>query len=49
MKFLTTEGIREVQGSQYDLRECYNKSLKLAEKEKRLPQKVEVEKVDVGP
>ena len=35
MKFLTAEGTDEVRGSQYDSRKCYNKSLKLAEKERR--------------
>ena len=45
MKFLTTEGTGEVQGSQYDSRECYNKSLKLAARENKLPQRMEVEKV----
>ena len=49
MKFLTTEGTRQVRGSQYDLRECYNKSLKVAKKETKFPQKMEVEKVIVGP
>ena len=37
MKFPTTGGTGQVRRSQYDLRECYNKSLKLAKKEKRLP------------
>ena len=49
MKFLTAEGTGKVRGSQYDSRECYNKSLKLSEKERSLPQKMEVEKVVVGP
>ena len=49
MKFPTKEGIWQVRGSQYDSRECYNKSLKLAEKERNLPQKMEVEKVIMGP
>ena len=33
MKFPTTEGAGQVRGSQYDSRECYNKSLKPAGKE----------------
>ena len=37
MKFLTGEGTREMRGSQYDSKEYYNKSLKLAKKESRLP------------
>ena len=38
MKFPTAEEIGQVRGSQYDSREHYNKSLKLVEKENRLPQ-----------
>ena len=49
MKFLTTEGMGQVQGSQYDSRESYNKSLRLTVKERKLPQKMEVGKVIVGP
>ena len=49
MKFPTTDGTEEVRGSQYDSRECYNKSLKLEEKERRLPQNMEIQKVIVGP
>ena len=37
IKFPTIEGIGQVRGSQYDSRECYNKSLRLAEKKKKLP------------
>ena len=48
MKFPTAEGIGQVQSSQYDSRECYNKSLRLAEKERNLRQKMEVGKVIVG-
>ena len=48
MKFLTIKGTNEVWGSQYDLSECYNKSLKLAKKESRLPQRMEVGKVVAG-
>ena len=36
MKFPIAEGTGHVQGIQYDERECYNKSLKLAEMEKKL-------------
>ena len=37
IKFPTAEGTGQVRGSQYDSRECYNKSLRLAEKKKKLP------------
>ena len=37
MKFQIAKGMRQVRGSQYYSRECYNKSLKLAEKERKLP------------
>ena len=37
IKFPTAEGIGQVAWSQYDSTECYNNSLKLAEKEKKLP------------
>ena len=47
MKFPTIEGTGVVRGSQYDLRECYNKSLKLVEKDSRLP-RIEVGKVVAG-
>ena len=49
VKFPTAKGMGQVRGSQYDSRECYNKSLKLAEKERKLPQKMEVGKVIMGP
>ena len=39
MQFSTAEGTWEVWDSQYDSREYYNKSVKLVEKERRLPQK----------
>ena len=42
MKFSIAEGTGQVRGSQYRLRECYNKSLKLTEKEMKLPQKMEI-------
>ena len=42
MKFPTTEKTRQVRGSQYNSRECYNKLLKLVEKEKKLPHVMEV-------
>ena len=41
MKFSAIERMGQVQGSQYNLRECYNKSLRVAEKERKLPQKME--------
>ena len=47
MKFPTTEGTCEVRGSQYDSRECYKKSLKLAKKDSRL-QRIKVGKVVDG-
>ena len=37
MKFPKAEGTDEVQGDQYDSRECYNKSLQIAEKDNRSP------------
>ena len=49
MKFPTAERTRQVLGSQYDSKECYNKSLKLAEKEKKLPQMMEVKVQSMGP
>ena len=48
MKFLTVEGIGQVRGNQYDSQECYNKSLKLVEKERKLPQMMEVRRVSAG-
>ena len=49
MKFPSMEETGQVRGTHYDSRECYNKSLKLAEKERRLPQIMEVGRVSVGP
>ena len=49
MKSPTAKGTGQVRGSQYDSRECYNKSLKLAKKEKKLPQMMEVERPSVSP
>ena len=49
MKFLTTTGICQVRGRQWDSRECYKKSLELAEKREELPQTREVEKTSKGP
>ena len=49
MKFPITTGTGQVQGRQWDSRECYNKSLKLAKKRKKLPQTTEVEKTSIGP
>ena len=49
MKFPTAEGTGQVRGAQYNSRECYNKSLKLMKKEKRLPQMMEVRVQNIGP
>ena len=49
MKFSTATGTGQVQGRQYDSRECYNRSLELAEKERELPRVMEVEKLSGGP
>ena len=49
MKFPTVEGTSQVQGSQYNSREYYNKSIKLAEKEGQLSRKIDVGGVSVGP
>ena len=49
IKFPTIVGMSQVQGRQRDSRECYNKSLKLTEKRKELPQTMEVEKTSKGP
>ena len=48
MKFSTVEEMGQVWGSQYDSRKCYYKSLKLAKKEKKWPQKMEVGKIIIG-
>ena len=37
MKFPTTEGTGEVRGNNYDSKECYNKSLRIVEKDNRSP------------
>ena len=37
MKFPTAAGIGQVQGRQYDSRECYSRSLELAEMAPKLP------------
>ena len=44
MNFPTTSRIGQVLGRQWDSRECYNKSLELAEKRENLPHTMEVEK-----
>ena len=44
IKFPTTARIGQVQGRQCDSRECYHKSLEMAEMEPKLPQAIEVEK-----
>ena len=49
MKIPIANGSGQVKGSQYDSRECYNKSLKLVEKEKKLPQMMEVGIPSLGP
>ena len=43
MKFPTVEGTGEVRGNQYDSRDCYNKSLKIAKKDGNLS-RVELKK-----
>ena len=48
MKFPMAAGIEQVRGKQWDSRECYNKSLELAEKREKLPQVLDVEKVSKG-
>ena len=45
IKFPTAVGTGQVQGRQRDSRECYNRSLELAENELELPQAIEVEKI----
>ena len=37
IKFPTVAGTSQVRGKQWESRECYNKSLELAEKRKKLP------------
>ena len=44
IKFPTTIGIDQVRGRQYNSRECYSRSLELAEMASELPQAMEVEK-----
>ena len=48
VKFPTTKETGQVRGSQYDSRECYNKSLRLVEKDKKLPHMMEVGRPSVG-
>ena len=48
IKFPTAAGIGQIQGRQCDSRECYNKSLELAEMGPELPQDMEVEKITRG-
>ena len=45
MKFHTKAGIGQIQGRQGDFRECYGKSLELAEIGLELPQAMEVERI----
>ena len=47
VKFPTAEGTCEVQGNQYNSRECYNKSLRIVEKDGRLL-RMEARKVAVS-
>ena len=49
IKFPIATGTKQVQGRQYDSRECYNKSLELAKKERELPRMMEVERVTKVP
>ena len=49
MKFPTTTETRQVRGKQCNSTECYNRSLELAEKERKIPRMIEVEKVSKGP
>ena len=49
MKFPTAMGTGQVQWRQCDSREYYNRSLELAEKERKLTRMMEVEKVNKGP
>ena len=49
MKFPIVAGVGQVQGWQRDSKECYNKSLELAEIELELPQAMEVEKTSRWP
>ena len=48
IKFPTAKGTGHVKRTQYDLRECYTKSIKLTEKVKRLPQIMEIRVPSVG-
>ena len=45
IKFPTIVGTDQLRGSQRDFRECYSKSLELAENGQELPQAIEVEKI----
>ena len=49
IKFPTAAGTSQVRGRKCDSRECYNRSLELAEKEPELPQAMEVKKISRGP
>ena len=48
IKFPTTEGTGQIRGRQEDSRECYYKSLELAEQGKELLQTIKVEKMSKG-
>ena len=49
MKFPTASGTCQVQGRKCDSRECYSRSIELAEKGPKLPQAMKVEKISRGP
>ena len=49
MKFPTVAGTSRVRGRQRDSRECYSRSLELAEKEPELPHAMDVEKTSRWP
>ena len=48
MKFPTATRIGQVRGRQHDSKECYNKSLELAQKRPRRPEAIEVEMTTQG-
>ena len=48
IKVPTAMGTGQVRGRQHNSKEFYNSSLELAEKEKELPQMMEVKKVNTG-
>ena len=48
IKFPIATRIGQVRGKRCDSRECYNRSLELAEKEPELPQAMEVKRISRG-